>query len=161
MFNILTFTPQVNTPTSPPPPPPPPPPVLPDCDEIGRVSKAYASAHYRTRIHAVRLMSGESRCLVAEFSGAISASRSIASVVWRCDMPSVARMANARIQSNGTSSAVDLTAGYPGTAIIRCEATLDNGEVYVQPFHVAAMSDPLFISTAAAGPLTLTAVATV
>lgn len=104
-------------------------------------------------------MGGEKRCLVAEFSGAIGAGRSIASVTWRCDWPSVARMANARVQSTGTSSAIDLTAGYPGTAILRCEATLDNGEIYIQPFHVAVMTDPLFIETAAAGPTQLTAAA--
>lgn len=140
---LLSFTPQYSaTPVS---PPPPPPPVVPDCDEIGRTSKAVASAYYRTRVHDVRLVLGERRCLVASFNGAISQSRTIASVKWRCDFGYIAKMANARIQSDNRSTAVDVTANWLGDSIIRCEATLDNGEVYIQPFRVDVSGDPIFM----------------
>lgn len=131
-----------------------------DCDEIGQVSRANASAHYRTRIHDVRLMVGEKRCLVANFRGAIAAGRTIASVKWRADYGITVAMANARIQSDNRSSAIDITAVWPGDEMLRCEATLDNGETYIQPYHVEAWEAYGFIpSSAVAGPLELTATA--
>lgn len=149
--NALQFTPQVGM--SPPPPPPPP-----DCAEIGNATRANASAHYRTRIEAVRLMMGERRCLVANFGGAISAARTITSVTWRCDFGYIAQMANARIQSDKRSVAVDLLANWIGDSIIRCEATMDNGEVYIQPFHVSVSGDPIFMPAVSGnGPTVLTA----
>lgn len=130
-----------------------------DCDEIGQVSRANASAHYLTRVHDVRLMGGTKRCLVATFNGAIPAARTIASVKWRAEYGMTAVMANARIQSDNRSSAVDLTAGWPGDEMVRCEATLDNGEICVQPYHVEAWEAYGFIpSSAMSGPLELTAV---
>jgi len=132
-----------------------------DCDEIGPVSKANASAYHRTRIHDVRLMVGEKRCLVANFNGAVSKTRTLASVTWRTDFGYVAVIANARIQSDGRSTAVDVTANWLGDSVIRCEATLDNGEVYIQTFHVSVSGDPIFMpSQSTSGPTVLTAVAT-
>lgn len=148
---IIQFTPQVEVIS--------PPPVV-DCDEIGRVSKANASAYYRTRVHDTRLMLGEKRCLVANFNGAIAAARTIASVKWRTFAGYVAIMADARIQSDQRSTAVDVTANWIGDASIRCEATLDNGEVYIQPFRVSVSGDPIYLPVqTTVGPLELTATA--
>lgn len=130
----------------------------PDCDEIGRTSKAVASAYYRTRIHDTRLMMGEQRCLVASFGGAISAARTIVSVKWRCDFGYIAQMSSARVQSDGRSTAIDVLANWIGDSIIRCEATLDNGEIYVQPFRVSVSGDPIFMPAVSGnGPTELTA----
>jgi len=129
-----------------------------DCDEIGPVSKANVSAYHRTRIHDVRLMMGEKRCPVANFNGAISSARTITSVTWRTDFGYVAVIANARIQSDNRSAAVDVTANWLGDSIIRCEATLDNGGVYIQTFHVSVSGDPIFMpSQSTPGPTVLTA----
>jgi hypothetical protein len=134
-----------------------PPALPPDCDEIGRASTANVSAYDRARVHEVRLMVGEKRCLVANFNGAISAARTITSVKWRCDFGYIAQMANARIQSNNRSTAVDITANWMGDSIIRCEATLDNGEIYIQSFHVEVNGDPIFLAaTSGVGPTVLT-----
>lgn len=131
---------------------------VPDCDEMGRASNANVSAYDRTRVHDVRLMMGEKRCLVANFNGAISAARTITSIKWRCDFGYIAQMANARIQSNNRSAAVDITANWMGDSIIRCEATLDNGEIYIQSFHVEVNGDPIFLAaTSGVGPTVLTA----
>lgn len=134
--------------------------AAPDCDEIGTTSRANASAHYRTRIHAVRLMLGERRCLVANFGGAISSARTITKATWRADYGFVALMANARIESDSRSTAVDLTANWLGDSMIRCEATLDNGEVYIQPFRVDVSGDPIFMPVSQGnGPTALTVTA--
>lgn len=147
----FSFSPMVQV------PPPPPPP---DCDEIGQVSKANASAFYRTRIHDTRLMLGEKRCLVANFNGAISAARTIASVKWRTFFGYVVVMSSARVQSDKRSAAVDITANWIGDASIRCEATMDNGEVYIAPFRVSVSGDPIYLPVQTTiGPLELTATA--
>lgn len=128
------------------------------CDEIGRTTRAVASAYYRTRVHDTRLMMGEKRCLVADFSGVISKARTIVSVTWRCDFGYIAQMSRARIQPGGRSAAVDVVANWIGDSIIRCEATLDNGEVYVQPFRVSVTGDPIFMPAVSGnGPTVLTA----
>ena len=132
----------------------------PDCDEIGQVSTANASAHYRTRIHETRLMLGDKRCLVANFNGAISTARTIASVKWRTFFGYVAVMSNARVQANRRSAAVDITANWIGDASIRCEATMDNGEVYIAPFRISVSGDPIYLPVQTMiGPLELTATA--
>lgn len=128
------------------------------CDEIGQATKATASAYYRTRVQDVRLMMGEKRCLVAGFNGAIGAARTIASVKWRCDFGYVAQMSSARIQADGRSTAIDVLANWIGDSIIRCEATLDNGEIYIQPFRVSVSGDPIFMPAVSGnGPTELTA----
>lgn len=133
----------------------------PDCDEIGPVSTANASAFYRTRVHETRLMLGEKRCLVANFNGAIFAARTIASIKWRTFFGYVVVMSNARIQADKRSAAVDITANWIGDASVRCEATLDNGEVYIAPFRIAVSGDPIYLPVQTTiGPLELTATAT-
>lgn len=128
------------------------------CSEIGPVSTANASAYNPTRIHDVRLMLGTKKCLVANFNGAIDKARTIASVKWRCFFGYVAVMANARIQDDARSSAVGLTANWLGDDVVRCEATLDNGEIAVQVFHVDVSGSPIFGSAqSGSGPTELDA----
>ena len=131
----------------------------PACEELGRVSRIYASGYDRTRVHDGRLVRGESRCLVVEFNGAIPASRTVTSVTWRCADPSVIVMSNARIQSSGRSVAVDVRANLPCDTAIKCEATLDNGERYMQLIRLAVTDSPWFDdeTVSAGGPGTLTA----
>lgn len=132
-----------------------------DCTDVGRVTRCYVSAYQRDRVHNSRLIRGESRCLVAEFNGAIGPARTITSVTWRCQWPMYAIMSNARVQSSGRSVAVDILANWPGRAWLKCEATLDNGEVYTQLFHIAIADAAWFAEeqATAQGPTSLTATA--
>lgn len=135
-------------------------PVL-TCEEHGRVTRAYVSGYQRTRIHGSRLVRGERRCLVADFNGAIPPARSIASVTWRTNQHHAISMANAQIVDGGREVIVDITAQAGAGATIKCEVTLDNGEVYNQLFHVTVLPAPWFTgeTTPASGPQALTATA--
>ncbi|KMM77073.1 hypothetical protein ACP93_02605 [Xanthomonas sp. NCPPB 1128] len=128
------------------------------CDEIGTVSRAYVSAHDRTRIHQVSVPPGERRCVVADFNGALSPARSIASAEWRLSSLGVASMSDAAIP-NARTAQVQVRVGFPGQVALRCVATLDNGETYVQRYVIVVPSMPFFGDEAVqAGPLVLTAV---
>lgn len=128
------------------------------CAELGRVTRIYASGYERTRVHDARLVRGESRCLVVEFNGAIPPTRTVASVTWRCVDPSVVVMSNARIQPGARSVAIDVRANWPRDTLIKCEATLDNGEVYVQLIHLDVTDSWWFgDETAVSGPMVLIA----
>lgn len=127
------------------------------CDELGRVTRIYASGYDRARVHDGRLVRGESRCLVVDFNGAIPAGRTITSVTWRCSDPTVIMMSNARIPVGARSVAVDVRANLPCDTAIKCEATLDNGEACMQLIRLAVMDSPWFgDETTASGPTTLT-----
>lgn len=106
------------------------------CTELGRATRCYVSGYDRARAQVARLVRGESRCLVADLNGAIGAARTVTSVTWRVQLPYIARMSNARIDADAREVAVDVLARYPGCTPIKCEATLDNGEVYVQLFSL-------------------------
>src|ERR1700741_2609083 len=56
--------------------------VQPACDEVGYVTRARISAYQRNRTSVANLVRGEQRCLIADFNGVLSASRSIVSGVW-------------------------------------------------------------------------------
>ncbi len=148
----IAFTPQVWTDG------PEPPPATP-CEELGRVTRVYVSGYQRTRIHESRIHRGERRCLVANFNGAIPSSRTIASATWRTYANNTAGMANARIV--GRDVMIDLEGLYAGCAPIRLEATLDNGERYVQEFVVRVEDIGWFPGEPqpSAGPTTLTVIA--
>jgi hypothetical protein len=131
-----------------------------NCDEIGRATRCYVSAHDRTRVHDSRLIRGEKRCLVADYNGAISSGRIIASITWRCFDGYAVVMSNARVLSGLRQAAVDITASWPGCDWLQCEATLDNGEVYIQRFRVGVRDYPCFdVLPTTSGPLVLTATA--
>ena len=131
-------------------------PIVAACTELGRVTRCYVSGYQRTRIHESRLVRGEKRCLVANFNGAFDLARTITSVIWRCEQPYAAVMSNARVFPREV--AVDVTAQLPGCSLIKCLATLDNGEVYTQLFRVLVMDAAWFDIDpgATAGPLSLT-----
>lgn len=119
------------------------------CEEIGPVSKANASAFNRTRVHSVRVLPGEKRCMVANFGGAVPASRTIASAVWQMESNAVASMANGQLLSPYRETEVTVTAHWPGVAPIECRATFDNGEVYVQRFMVEVLHGGWYFDTPA------------
>ncbi|WP_435013004.1 hypothetical protein [Xanthomonas arboricola] len=136
----------------------PEPPQPAGCDEIGRVSRAFVSAHTRTRVRGVHVGAGERRCVVADYNGAIPPSRSIARVEWRLAGDGVARIFEAAIPTTRQTQ-VQLHAQRAGRVMLRCLATLDNGEVYVQSFMVLVAPDPFADQAGAGGSLVLTAVA--
>lgn len=108
------------------------------CDELGRSTRCYVSAFQRDRVHSSTLTRGETRCLVADFNGAIPKLRSIASVTWRCAQGFPVVMSEPAI--NGRATSIQIKAQYAGTGVFKCEATMDNGEVYTQVFHVGVRS---------------------
>lgn len=126
------------------------------CEEIGPVSKADVSAFNRTRLHSVRVLPGEKRCLVANFNGAVPPARTIATAEWRMESNVVASMANGQLLSPYRETEVTVTAHLPGVAPLECRATFDNGEVYVQRFMVEVMNGWLLDTPAPSGQLTIT-----
>ncbi|WP_369916526.1 hypothetical protein AB8810_11070 [Xanthomonas sp. NCPPB 3005] len=129
------------------------------CDEIGIVSRAFVSAHDRLRVHSIQVPPGERRCVVADYNGALPAGRSIVAVEWRLSSQGVAAMSAAAIPTTRQAQ-VQIQVGYPGRVALRCVATLDNGEVYVQRFMVEVPPMPSFGDEAiTSGPLVLSAVA--
>lgn len=106
------------------------------CEEIGQVSRANVSAHNRTRMHSVKVRPGEKRCLVANFNGAVPASRTITQAVWRMDSTYSASLSGGAITSGGRVTEVLVSAHEYGCEAIECTATFDNGEQYVQVFVV-------------------------
>lgn len=140
----------------------PPPPEPEPCEEHGRVTRAYVSGYQRDRIHRSRLVRGERRCLVANFNGAIPPARTIATATWRCDQNQAIYMDNARITDDGRVAAVDITAQIGAGARVKCEVSLDNGEVYTQLFVIRVVSPPYFMGEPtwyAQGPTELVATA--
>lgn len=132
-----------------------------DCREHGRTTRAFVSGYQRARVHRSRLVRGERRCLIADFNGAIPAGRTITSVTWRTNQPAGAILSDAGIVAGGRKVRVDLLAG-SGCAQVKCDVTLDNGEVYNQRFEVSVQSGPWFQGEVnpTQGPRELTAVAT-
>lgn len=127
-------------------------------DDLGRTTRVFVSGYTRTRVHHSRVVRGERRCLVADFNGAIPKSRRIVSVTWRTNQPYAAILSAPRIK--GREVMVDLLAGQ-GTAHVKCDVTLDNGEVYNQLFWIRAFTGPWYRGESAAteGPQELTATA--
>lgn len=113
-----------------------------DCEEFGRATRAFVSGYQRTRVHESRLVRGEHRCLVANFNGAIPASRSIASATFRNLNPGAVAMSNPRII--GREAGIDITAQWGIGASIKCEVVLDNGEAYNQLFVIRVRQSPWF-----------------
>lgn len=129
-------------------------------DEIGRVSRAYVSAYSRARPQVLQIRRTERRHVVADFNGAIPADRTISSVVWRCTSPWVAKMQDAAV--NGREVQITVTFQYGGFSALKCEATLDNDDIYSQSFDCMVRDFPGFYESApvTAGPFELSAAAT-
>lgn len=128
-------------------------PQLAACEEIGRETRAYVSAHTRARVHSSRLYPNERRCLVANFNGAIPASRTIVTAQWDMEVPLSVAMSSPRITADGRTAELMIDATYRGDACIRCQVTLDNGEVYNQLFHIEVVEGSWFgTEQSVAGP---------
>lgn len=129
------------------------------CDEVGPVTRANVSGYDRTSSHVARLVRGERRCLVANFNGAISPSRSIVSATWRSNQPYAVSMADARIKDREVM--VNVAAQFGGPGLVKCQVTLDNGEVYNTLFRIEVRQQPWFLGEVSPpiGPYELTVTA--
>lgn len=117
--------------------------------DLGRATRAYVSAYNRGRVVDVRLFPTESRQLVSDFNGAMEAGRTIESAVWDMDPAGCAGIASGAIAENQRSTSVLLTASRAGRTQVRCQVTLDNGEVLNQLFVVGVLTGPLWPGDAA------------
>lgn len=126
---------------------------------MSRATQAYASNYQLDRIHTSRLVRGDVRPLIANFNGAMDKARSIVSATWRVTQPQGANLSDAAI--DGKRVAATLTAGI-GCSSVKCEATLDNGQVLVQRFWIGVSSGPWYQGEStppATGPYSLTVTA--
>lgn len=128
-IQIVQFTPLIDAP-------------LPPCDEVGFATRARVSAYQRNRTTVSNLVRGESRCLIADFNGVLSRSRSIVSGVWQCDQYNAVQMSNA----SGDARTAQVTIATPmnGRARLKVTVTLDNGEIYNHVFVVFVRGQPWF-----------------
>lgn len=128
------------------------------CQELGRVTRAFVSGYSRDRIHETRLYPNEKRCLIANFNGAVSPGRTIVRAEWRLEPVYAIAISDAQIA--GRQARVMIRATYRGEGAMRCEVTLDNGEIYNQLFHVQVLPGPYFGDEyISAGPALLVATA--
>lgn len=125
------------------------------CEEIGRVSQAYASAHNRTRVQLVRVRSGEKRCIIANFNGAIPAGRKIVKADWYLEDAYSAVLSGGAITGEGRKTEVIVSTMNCGTTGVECAATFDNGEVYIQSFVIEVWESP-YIAPHSAGQQQIT-----
>lgn len=122
-----------------------------------RNTTAYVSAYQPTRPHVTRMVRGEVTPLTAEFSGAMPAGTTIASVTWRCSNPWPAYMADAAIDE--TRATVNLTAQWGYCSAVKCTATLSDGRVLAQLFELKVQEGPWFqgeLPNPPSGPYSLT-----
>jgi hypothetical protein len=132
--------------------------VVPDCEELGRVTRTYASGYTAARCEVRRVRRFAKRCVVAEFNGAIAPDCSIVHVRWDTTSPWSLLMSNPRIQSSGRSVAIDVAFNFAGWGGIQATVRLSNGEVYSQELAFSVLDRPLYpgaIYNSANGPYTL------
>lgn len=127
--------------------------------DFGRVTTAFVSGYQRDRVHYGQLVRGEKRELVANFNGAFPLDRTIASVTWRTNQNYCTYMADPVI--DGRTVKVTVTAQQGLASVIKCQVTLDNGEVYNQLFALRVIASPWFQGEGVPpnGPQELTATA--
>jgi hypothetical protein len=149
MTFVLSFVPEIDATPSP---------VVTPCSEMGRVTRCYVSAYQRNREHCSNVGSREKRCLIADFNGAIPSGRTITSVTWSCLNPYIVNMLQADVTDRETACLIQCQ--YGGVSLIRCDATFDNGEIYVQMFRLNISQVAWFQGDTpfSQGPYTLTAV---
>lgn len=127
------------------------------CQELGRQTRAFVSGYNRSRVHQSRLYPREKRCLVADFNGALPTGRTIVSATWNMEVPYCVGMSSATIADR--EARVMVEAVFRGWANMRCQVTLDNGEVYNQLFVVQVLAGPWFgdeITVAGPSQITVT-----
>lgn len=128
--------------------------------DFGRVTRVIASAYDRTRVHQASLVRGEKRTLVVTLNGAMPKGRLITSATWRCDYCGTVIMSNPQISDDQRETSVDILANWAGSAAMRCEATLSNGETFIQLINVFVSDFPIFNDGASmSGPAILTVTA--
>ena len=138
---FMQFNPQYNADT-----PPPPPPLASPCAELGRTTRNYVSGYSLSRQNVTRVRRMAKRCVVANYNGALTKGRTIASVRWETTSPWSLYMSNARIAAGGRESMVDVTFNFAGWGGLLCTATLDNGEIYNCEFSFTVIDSPLYPS---------------
>jgi hypothetical protein len=149
---ILQFTPQFDVTT------PPPPNPVPDCGELGRVTRSFVSGYTAARTEVRRIRRFAKRCVVAEFNGSMPLGCTIVKARWDCTSPWSILMSNPRIQSNGRSIAIDAAFNFAGWGGLKGTATWSNGEVSETEFFFTILDRPLYPSAnynSANGPYVL------
>lgn len=116
----------------------------PECDEYGRQTRAYVSGYNRSRVLVSRLYAHETRCLVADFNGAIPAGRTIVAAKWQTWQPWNVAMSAPGISGAGRVATVLIATQWPGIAVVKCTVTFDNGEIYTQQFEVTVVRQPWY-----------------
>ncbi len=117
---------------------------------MSRASKAYASAHVRTRVAAVKMFVGEVRRVEADMSAAIPAGGSIAKAAWELGAPYGAVMSVPTIE--GLSTSVLLDAAYVGCSALCCIVTLNDGTALTQMFDLRILDNGLTPTQLTPGP---------
>lgn len=130
--------------------------------DLGRATTAYVSGYQLDRVHQARLVRGSTRQLVANFNGAIPPGSLIVSAIWRCLVPQSIAMSNAGISEDQRSTSVQIVAQIGCGTTVKCQVTLDTGEVYNQVFGLRVWQSLWFMgegSPPATGPYELTVTA--
>ena len=152
---IIQFTPEFDI--------APPPTPVPDCTELGRVTRSFVSGYTASRRETRRIRRYSKRCVVADFNGSMPIGPVITHVKWECTSPWSTLMSNARVESTGRKVAVDVAFNFAGWGGILATATWDNGEITSQEFGFTVLDQPLYPSATydtANGPYILEADAT-
>lgn len=125
--------------------------------DLGRETRAYVSAFDRTRVHQSRLYRFEKRRLVANFR-ALLGERQIRCATWRIDCPEIGVISDPQISDDAVETSVMFAAQLGGCATVRCEITLDSGEIYNQVFRVQVREASWFVDDppTQSGPFSVT-----
>jgi hypothetical protein len=130
--------------------------------DLGRSTTAYVSGYQLDRVHQARMVRGATRQLVANFNGAIPAGSLIVSAIWRVLVPQSIYMSDAAISEDQRSTSVLIKAQIGCGTTVKCQVTLDTGEVYNQVYWLRVYTAPWFMgetSPPATGPYELTVTA--
>src|SRR6185312_643581 len=133
---VVQFTPEFDV--------PPPPPPIPDCKELGRVTRSFVSGYTASRRETRRIRRFSKRCVVANFNGAMEIGRTITHVRWDCTSPWSLYMSNPRVESTGRTVAIDVSFNFAGWGGLLATATWDNGEITNQEFGFTVLDQPLY-----------------
>lgn len=90
-----------------------------------------------TRISDVRIMAGQKSTFELNFNASIDVGRTISSVKWSSDSSFAFTHDDGSILNDARSTTVNLTGTDGGAGFLRCEATLDNGDVAVHTSRIA------------------------
>lgn len=120
--------------------------MLDACRELGRTTRQYVTGYALARPAITRVRRSATRCVVANFNGALPLGRVIVAVRWETTSPWAILMTRAQIDLNQRSSTCEVTFNFAGWGGLLCTATLDNGEVYNCEFSFTVVDSPLYPS---------------